>query len=580
MPKARLKRVGPSLVLGILSAWAQISWAAPVDLSHAEAVARKWLVANPQPLDAQLSNQVREVKTYVGADGAAAYYIAALEPEGFLVLTADDLVQPVICFSATGTYDSDEHNCLAALVKGDAGARVAQARVWQKQAAGGMPLPAIAAAAAADWGRLLDAGDVGALGLTSVSDVRVSPFTQSKWNQSTECGTNCYNYYTPNNYVCGCVATAMAQTMRFHQFPTAGIGVHSFSIDVCGSGTTQSTRGGDGAGGPYDWLNMVLDPGCSTNDTQRQAIGALCHDAGVSVSMDYCSDGSGTDTLAAGTALKSTFGYSNAVKGGTGVSNIGTGLNGMVNPNLDAGYPAILGITGTPGGHAIVADGYGYETSVLYHHLNMGWGGSDNAWYNLPDINSSPAFTSVYKCIYNIYVDGTGEIISGRVTVGGIPISGAVITATRSGGGTYTATTGSRGIYALVKVPSNSSYVLTTVAAGYTFTDRNASTTKSNNYSLTSGNAWGTDIAGEVFDPCPLLFGDSDFDHDVDQEDFGAFQACLSGTEMQPLSEVCTCFDRNDDSLINSVDFTAFKNCMTGAGTPSSPPSPPAGCDR
>ncbi len=39
-----------------------------------------------------------------------------------------------------------------------------------------------------------------------------------------------YNYYTPGNYRTGCVATAMAQLMRYHQHPTAPIGVLGFWI--------------------------------------------------------------------------------------------------------------------------------------------------------------------------------------------------------------------------------------------------------------------------------------------------------------------------------------------------------------
>ena len=87
----------------------------------------------------------------------------------------------------------------------------------------------------------------------------------------------------------------------------------------------------------------------------------------------------------ASAALKNVFKYSNSICGGDGTDNIGAGLTTMLNPNLDAGFPCLLGIyCGSAGGHAIVADGYGYDSSTLYHHLNMGWSGVDTAWYNLP----------------------------------------------------------------------------------------------------------------------------------------------------------------------------------------------------
>ena len=66
-------------------------------------------------------------------------------------------------------------------------------------------------------------------------------------------------------------------------------------------------------------------------------------------------------------------------------------------------------------GHEIVCDGYGYNGSTLYHHLNLGWSGVDTAWYNLPNIGTPYDFNVVTSCTYNVYPSGTGEIISGRV---------------------------------------------------------------------------------------------------------------------------------------------------------------------
>ena len=45
----------------------------------------------------------------------------------------------------------------------------------------------------------------------------------------------------------------------------------------------------------------------------------------------------------------------------------------IIYANLDAGYPVCLGIRGSAGGHAIVADGYGYYNGSIYTHLNLGW---------------------------------------------------------------------------------------------------------------------------------------------------------------------------------------------------------------
>ena len=98
-------------------------------------------------------------------------------------------------------------------------------------------------------------------------------------------------------------------------------------------------------------------------------------------------------------------------------------------------------VSGPLGGHAILADGYGYQGGVIYHHLNMGWSGSMDLWYNLPNIEDSgfTLFNNIYKCVYNVYPDGDGEIISGRTLDGnGLPVDGVTVTAD-AGGTVYTA---------------------------------------------------------------------------------------------------------------------------------------------
>lgn len=469
-----------------------------MDSKQAEVAVAGWLKTDQAPLGAQIGKTVRQTETYTGSDGQPLYHVAYLDPQGFVIVAGDDLVEPIIAFVTEGTYDPSDTNPLGALVSADLRGRVDAARK-----AGALQAVQVGSSSQKKWQSLLHAEEElqnGTLSLTSVSDLRVAPFVKSVWNQTYAGTSGCYNYYTPpyengtkTNYPCGCVATAMSQLMRYWQYPKAGVGTTSFTIYTNGVSFSRSLRGGNGTGGAYDWGNMSLTNGSSTTTAQRQAIGALCHDAGVSVNMNYTSGGSGADTLQAKTAFCSTFKYSNAIKGYQSGKNIGAGLTGMVNPNLDSACPVLFGITGSPGGHAIVCDGYGYNLATLYHHLNMGWGGSSDAWYDLPNIGS---FTSLYKCVYNVWTNGTGEIISGRIVDGsGNPIAGASVTATRTAGGSYSATTDSRGIYALARLPSASQYTVSAVKAGYVFTPQIVSTGTSADYASTSGNQWGVDFA-------------------------------------------------------------------------------------
>ena len=69
----------------------------------------------------------------------ARLLVAKLEGGGFVVLSADDLVDPVLAFSETGDgLDLDENNPFWALLAGDIAAREAAAGVVR----GGDPAPA------------------------------------------------------------------------------------------------------------------------------------------------------------------------------------------------------------------------------------------------------------------------------------------------------------------------------------------------------------------------------------------------------------------------------------------------------
>jgi len=494
------------------------AFGAPTSSQQAETVVRGFLRTDPQPLTATLGQVVKKSVTFQNIQHEEIYHVVFMEPSGFFIVPADDLVSPIIAFSSGDSFDPSDSNPFGALVSQDLASRVQRVRQLQKakQAKGtNLSVKGREQTSLNHWKALSEASDgLVEMGLGSVSDVRVDPLVQSEWSQTTVSGDACYNYYTPpnaagsaSNYPDGCVATAMAQLMRFWQHPTAGIGTTSFSIEVDGVGESRSLRGGDGSGGGYVWSNMVLIPAGGTTLAERQAIGSLCHDASVSVNMSYTATGSGTDTLQAGNALRTTFGYANAVRGYNGSSNFDADdLWQMVNPNLDSGYPVLLGITGSVGGHAIVCDGYGYSDSVVYHHLNMGWAGNDDVWYNLPNIDSSPSFESVYKTVYNVYVTGSGEILSGRVTDSSDqPVSGATVTAVRSGGGTYTMSTSANGIYAFAKIPANSTYTVRASKPGYAFAEQTAATGTSSDYSPNSGNVWGVDFRGGSLDAPTLV---------------------------------------------------------------------------
>ncbi|MCQ2389685.1 MAG: C10 family peptidase, partial [Kiritimatiellae bacterium] len=238
-----------------------------------------------------------------------------------------------------------------------------------------------------------------------------------------------------HNAVCGCVATAMSQLMRYHKYPDIPVTnnlTHTCWFDATKIKITMQ-------GGLYDWDMMTLEPSTdpSLTEDNRRAIGKITSDAGISVGMHYTLDDSGSFLSDACAALRDVFHFGQAYyyclswdgsAGSTTMFN-DTMLNKAVFANFDAGFPVLFGITGDAGGHAIVGDGYGYDGGDAFVHLNFGWSGSADVWYNLPDLGMGHSFDAVNEIVFNALPrEKKGAILSGRVyDVYGKPAAGAAV---------------------------------------------------------------------------------------------------------------------------------------------------------
>jgi hypothetical protein len=65
--------------------------------------------------------------------------------------------------------------------------------------------------------------------------------------------------------------------------------------------------------------------------------------------------------------------------------------------------------------------------------------------------------------------------------------------------------------------------------------------------------------------------GDFDADGDVDQEDFGHFQRCYSGSGIVQTDPTCANADMDRDNDVDQVDFELFQRCISGPDVPSNP---------
>jgi len=452
------------------------AWAADVSLEQARTAVGNWARLTAKPLGARIGQTVRDARTYRGADGDALFHVVRFKEGGFAVAAADDGILPVIAFSDDDDLVADDRNPLWVMLNRDLPQRRAFAR---KMAGQRLVLGAQAPTGefAAKWQNLVASDSsytVLGTGVSSVSDLRVSPLLTTTWSQQTAYGGACYNYYVPPyaagstaNYPCGCVATAGAQLMRFHQYPTASVSASSYTIWVDGVASNATM-----IGGTYDWSSMATNPASSsTTLANRQAIGKLIYDVGVACYMSYTSTGSGAYDPNFVDALKNRFNYANAIVMLNQNTGVESSLTNAALANLDAKYPVLFGISGD-GGHEVVGDGYGYIDRTLYVHLNMGWTGSYNAWYNLPSVTAYYSFTMLDSIVYNVFPSSSGEVISGRVLDGsGLAVSGATVVATNqsTSAGVSAVVTDANGVYALL-VPEPTAHGPQTATATYTIT--------------------------------------------------------------------------------------------------------------
>ena len=212
----------------------------------------------------------------------------------------------------------------------------------------------------------------------------VTPLLFTKWNQG--CG---YNALCPvdskgpcGRVVTGCVATAMAQVLRYNAHPATGVGSKCYTHGVYGQLCA-------------DFSTAVYNYDAMTNTSGNSHVALLMYHCGVAVSMNYGPSGSGAFSSSVATAMRNYFDYTNGLivgKGGYAEEN----WTRLLRRELENNRPVYYSGHGT-GGHAFVLDGY-QETN--HFHVNWGWGGGYNGYFYLSALNpGSMNFTSSQQAI-------------------------------------------------------------------------------------------------------------------------------------------------------------------------------------
>lgn len=206
----------------------------------------------------------------------------------------------------------------------------------------------------------------------------IDPLTKTLWNQEYP-----YNLLCPkvdgHETVTGCVATAMAQVMKYHNYPEHGKGKHSY---FWRPGEEELTFDYDSIPFQWDKMDNIYDK--ESSEEARHAVAELMLGCGVSVDMHYEPGGSGAATMQMGASLIDIFGYSKSLWMPNRAYYGYEEWEDMIYADLAEGLPVLYSGAGTGGGHQFICDGY---KSDGFFHFNWGWGGLSDGYFLLTALN-------------------------------------------------------------------------------------------------------------------------------------------------------------------------------------------------
>lgn len=232
-----------------------------------------------------------------------------------------------------------------------------------------------------------------------LGDIAWNQYGNESWNPDCE---KVYNKFCPpittnKSYLCGhavagCVAVAIAQIMRYWEWP------YMADIPTTVGGSIKETHFFGLEASP-PWLSNY------STELEVALTAGFLRDCGYDLGMSYGESSGATDAAAVNTFIH--FGYNpntihNQKKWYT------SGWTNILRSEIAAGHPVYYsgrtaGVGGS--GHAFILDGY--DASGLYH-VNLGWGPYYNDYYFIDTITAGGSSYSHWQgAIWGIQPDST-----------------------------------------------------------------------------------------------------------------------------------------------------------------------------
>ena len=334
------------LTLLLLTA-TNLLYAAPVGLSQAQQQASKFVnnaVASKMMRKAPGKSLTLVYSASRGKD-KTLYVFNRQSNSGYVIISGDDRTVPVLGYSDRGSFSlTDAPDNLRAWLKG-----------YERQIGYLLSHPQLQNSA-----RLYGTGNA------------VEPLLGNiAWDQGDP-----YNKKCPSGCPTGCVATAMGQVMYYNRWPEKGVGSHSYLSKDLGQ-----TLSADFGNTTYRWDDMTPTLTTASSSAAIDAVSTLLYQVGVSVDMQYSSQGSGALPSLMAPALVKYFNYDKACTLLMRDYYTTDEWEQILRSELDARRAVLYGgFTANNEGHSFVCDGYDAKG---YFHINWGWSGDSNGYFLL-----------------------------------------------------------------------------------------------------------------------------------------------------------------------------------------------------
>jgi len=382
-------------------------FAGSVDVTHAMQVAQNFYKQmTGQTVTMTLAYQSNNSEATNGvAVGEPLYYaFNAANNGGFVMVSAEDLVKPIIGYNTQGQFVIQNAPPVIADWFVKYNKQIAFAKV--NQTATTQAVTDLWTNYSRDPNHVTKQLRTGAVG----------PFLTTTWDQPYPYNADCpadASAPAENNglVLTGCGATAMSQIMRYWSYPPQGTGTNSYQ-------SNYGTLSVDFGTTTYNWANMP-----NSISTYNADIATIMYDCGVAVDMIYGPNESSSYILSGSgvpascqAAYTTYFGYDATTLQGYPRSNYPVEADwlNLIDAEMTASRPIQYAGQGSSGGHTFVLDG---SDGAGNYHINWGWSGVDNGYYSVDALTPAPYangdFSSSESMITGIQPPNTTVVSSG-----------------------------------------------------------------------------------------------------------------------------------------------------------------------